>query len=235
MPNQESVYVDKAKREYGLGFYKKEDARDHLMAVVNPTAMALSSVALPIRFSRDQRWIGDQGNEPQCVGFSTAGFMRCEPEKHLHWLPPTLYKEAQQRDPWPGDDYAGTTVRAAFSFLKERGEITSYQRILNVEQLKKWLFLYGPVVFGTDWYMDMFTPNGRGFISVTGENVGGHAYLVYGYDDANKAIRIANSWGKGWGKGGRALLHYDDTQKLLDAAGEAWGGMKANLPRHKIE
>jgi hypothetical protein len=38
---------------------------------------------------------------------------------------------------------------------------------------------------------------------------GGHAMIAIGYDDARKAFRIQNSWGRSWGDGGYAWLGYD--------------------------
>ena len=39
-------------------------------------------------------------------------------------------------------------------------------------------------------------------------NMGGHAFALVGYDD--RGFWIQNSWGPGWGKGGFALMTYDD-------------------------
>lgn len=45
-----------------------------------------------------------------------------------------------------------------------------------------------------------------------GNNLGGHAMCVIGYDDnyAGGAFRIMNSWGPGWGDNGYAWIRYDD-------------------------
>jgi len=61
----------------------------------------------------------NQGTEGACVGFATSRLM-----SHLNrvrydarWL----YKEAQKVDYWPGEDYQGTAVSAAFDVLRDRG------------------------------------------------------------------------------------------------------------------
>jgi C1A family cysteine protease len=39
--------------------------------------------------------------------------------------------------------------------------------------------------------------------------VGGHAVLAVGYNDASKRFWVRNSWGKGWGKAGYFTMPYD--------------------------
>ncbi len=38
---------------------------------------------------------------------------------------------------------------------------------------------------------------------------GGHAVVIVGYDDARKAFKVRNSWGKGWGLKGYFWMDYD--------------------------
>ena len=41
------------------------------------------------------------------------------------------------------------------------------------------------------------------------ENIGGHAMLVVGYDDARQAFLVRNSWGTSWGQQGYCWIPYD--------------------------
>ena len=52
--------------------------------------------------------------------------------------------------------------------------------------------------------------------------VGGHALCVVGYDDnvGGGAFKIANSWGKNWGKSGHAFISFSDMEKLIKQNGE---------------
>ena len=54
-----------------------------------------------------------------------------------------------------------------------------------------------------------------------GSDLGGHAVVVVGYDDARQAFKVMNSWGRGWGDGGFGWISYPvfarDTQVALSA------------------
>jgi C1A family cysteine protease len=78
----------------------------------------------------------------------------------------------------------------------------------------------GPVVVGTNWYNGMFYPNKNGLIKISGQMVGGHAYLINGVDTKTKQFRIKNSWGKSWGKGGHAFISFNDMSRLIKENGE---------------
>ena len=38
--------------------------------------------------------------------------------------------------------------------------------------------------------------------------LGGHAVLAVGYDDKTERVKVLNSWGKSWGKGGYFFMPY---------------------------
>lgn len=71
-----------------------------------------------------------------------------------------------------------------------------------------------PVVFGFTVYESFMTPTvartGVVPYPAGGERVvGGHAVMIVGYDDARRAFRIRNSWGKGWGLSGHCWMPYE--------------------------
>ncbi|KAK3339732.1 hypothetical protein B0T25DRAFT_523452 [Lasiosphaeria hispida] len=82
-----------------------------------------------------------------------------------------------------------------------------------VEDQKRWLDVYGPLVATFYLYEDL-----RGWKPENGESVyqwdgaathsGNHIALVVGYDDAREAWIIKNSWGPGWGQGGFVYFGY---------------------------
>lgn len=61
----------------------------------------------------------DQGSEGACVGFASSRCMSLLNRRRYdaRWL----YREAQQVDEWPGEDYDGTSVRAAMDVLRKQG------------------------------------------------------------------------------------------------------------------
>jgi hypothetical protein len=63
----------------------------------------------------------DQLQEGACVG---AGASRMESlVERKRWDFFALYREAQKIDEWPGENYSGTSVRAAMDFLRDKGPI----------------------------------------------------------------------------------------------------------------
>lgn len=61
----------------------------------------------------------DQGTEGACVGFACSRMMTLLNRRRYdaRWL----YYEAQKVDEWPGENYSGTSVRAACDILRTRG------------------------------------------------------------------------------------------------------------------
>jgi len=54
----------------------------------------------------------------------------------------------------------------------------------------------------------------------TGPSPNGHAMIIVGYNDARKAFRVMNSWGKSWADNGFAWIDYEFfVQNLADPTG----------------
>jgi hypothetical protein len=175
------------------------------------------------RYWDDNQWWGNQGNTPQCVGYAWAHWIDdgpiIHPGPHPIIAPQTIYTEAQKIDEWPGENYDGTSVRAAAKYLKSINKISSYLWAFDINTLINTVMNIGPVVVGTDWYYNMFYPN-KGIIKATGFIVGGHAYVINGVDTKTKFFRIKNSWGQEWGDKGHAFISFGDMQKLMNKRGE---------------
>lgn len=173
----------------------------------------------------------DQGPDGACVGFGWTHELIARPAvvdvdvSFARWL----YKTAQKYDPWPGENYSGTSVLAGAKVLNKmppamaegRGLIGEYRWIFgDLDDLVKTIGYFGPVVFGTNWYNGMFTPTKDLLLKPTGGVAGGHCYLVTGVDPKTKQLRVHNSWGEDWGEGGDAFLTFDDAIRLLNEDGE---------------
>lgn len=76
---------------------------------------------LPARTVDPYAWweLYDQGSEGACVGFAASRMMSLLNRRRYdaRWL----YREAQMVDEWPGNDYSGTSVRAAMDVLRSQG------------------------------------------------------------------------------------------------------------------
>lgn len=158
----------------------------------------------------------DQGQFPHCVGFAWRQWLSSAPLMTRGGPGPNnIYFEAQKLDEWEGEDYSGTSVRAGAKFLDQQGHIANYLWAQNPDELKKWILTMGTVVVGTNWYsgMDDLTEKGEAFS--TGSILGGHAYVIVGYNRLTRRYRCINSWGEGWGQKGRFWIREDEMHKLI--------------------
>jgi hypothetical protein len=213
---------------HSLGRVYIEDKRD-LNYLIKNNQRTLQQISTPPkvltqRYWDANGWWGDQGNKPQCVGYSWAHWLEDGPIQQSG-IPPIIkpfdiYKNAQKLDEWYGENYDGTSVRGAVKYLKKIGKVKSYYWAFDVQTLSETILKLGPVVVGTNWYNGMFYPNKNGLIKISGQMVGGHAYLINGVDTKTKQFRIKNSWGKSWGNGGHAFISFNDMSRLIKENGE---------------
>jgi hypothetical protein len=180
-------------------------------------------------FTRD---VFDQGYTSQCVAFSGVGWLVAGPVRNIKDPPgfQELYRECQLIDEWPGEDpdVEGTSIRALYKVLRRWGYVSEYRWAWTLEPVVNHILMNGPMVLGTNWYSGQMETDGDGFVRATGELAGGHAYLAIGANRAKKcpdgstgAVRCVQSWGRGWGQGGRFWLSFADLAKLLAEDGEA--------------
>lgn len=192
---------------------------------------ALVPVTPPERTYRywwDGGWNGDQGATPQCVAYAWLHFLEDGPFTRAPRAPGagpvvqprTVYDSAQLVDEWEGQNYDGTSVRAGAKVLQSLGYISEYRWGWTLADLIDAVLNVGPVVVGTWWYTDMETPTPEGFVRVEGFRVGGHAYVVNGVNTRRGVARIKNSWGTGWGLGGRAWIAFEGLERLIHEDGE---------------
>lgn len=93
-------------------------------------------------------------------------------------------------------------------------EVTSYHRVIGLQQMRQCLAEGYPFVFGFSAYesfeSDAVARTGSMNLPKPGEKqVGGHAICAIGYDDATKRLLIRNSWGASWGIKGYFTMPYD--------------------------
>lgn len=170
----------------------------------------------------------DQGPDGACVGFAWAheAASRPVPVANLGYHDAfAVYKDAQKIDPWPGEDYSGTSVLAGAKVAKERGWLKEYRWAFNTNDALAAISRHGPVVLGINWYDGMFDTDENGFIAPTGRIAGGHAIIARGVSKKDETVLLHNSWGRNWGGTkwgpGTALLTWDNLDRLLHEDGEA--------------
>jgi C1A family cysteine protease len=93
-------------------------------------------------------------------------------------------------------------------------QITSYHRILTLQQMKQCLAEGYPFVFGFSVYQSFESATvartGKVELPKADETmVGGHAVCAVGYDEAARRFLVRNSWGAGWGMKGYFTMPYD--------------------------
>jgi hypothetical protein len=208
----------------GFGRHFSPDERD-----LNHLIPRRAIPSLPVRKTWSGGKVLDQGDTPQCVGYAGWGWLSGGPILNKPKFSPTdLYHEAQKRDEWPGEDYEGSSTRGLFKALTDLGFVSGFQWAFDVEPIIAHVLTVGPVCVGTDWYAGMTDPDAKGFLNTTGAIQGGHEWRIVGADREKRAtdgtvgaFRMVNSWGLGWGDGGRAYVSFATVDRLIKQNGEA--------------
>lgn len=220
-------------KPFSLGRIPIEDSRDKRYLLADTL---IEETELKMRYWNPV-WQGDQGENPYCVAFAWLQWMAAEPVIHRAapiYRPRDVYNDAQQLDEIPGNNYAGTTVRAGAKAMKKRGVVTKYWWAWDLDVTIRAVLTLGPVVVGTNWYYKMFTPNNRNFIKIGGDRLGGHAYTLIGVDVEEEFFWLQNSWGYDWGENGIAKIGFEDLRRLIeDESGEVCLASERTLEKYK--
>ena len=173
----------------------------------------------------------DQGHFGSCTGNATAQlvntdfFATCRPAGYLTEADAVkLYSLATKLDDIPNNTYPpldeGSSGLGAAKAGVKLGYFSGYTHAFGFDQFAAALQLQ-PLIVGTDWYNDMFKPSVTGLVKPTGALAGGHEYLCLGISWETQTLTFLNSWGSGWGLGGRFVMKFADFKKLLAANGDA--------------
>jgi len=92
-------------------------------------------------------------------------------------------------------------------------QITAYQRIVTLDQMRACLAEGFPFVFGFAVYENFETQamSQSGILNMPGPGermLGGHAVMAVGYNDKSKRFIVRNSWGTAWGQQGYFTMPY---------------------------
>lgn len=184
----------------------------------------------------------DQGQEGACVGASMAHELIARPcaitGLNMKFAREKIYWEAQKIDEYKGGEFPGakpqsdgTSVLAGVKVLQRLGYISEYRWAFGLSDLVLAVGYMGPAILGLNWYEGMFDTFPCGHIHVHGKLSGGHAILCKGVDVRTRSFILHNSWGKGWGRGGDALVTWEEMDRLLRENGEAVVPVLRRRPR----
>lgn len=219
-----SIYVEKRAVRAQLGRHVAHDSRS-----LNYLVPETTTVFAPVRWNLVGPVL-DQGQLGACTGFATVTCLNHDPYgpvtpgKLDDAQAISVYSAATRLDAFPGNyppTDTGSDGTSAAKAAKKLGLIAGYLHITTPAALASALTL-GPVIVGTDWYESMFTADNAGKVTVdtTSGIAGGHEYTL---DEitADGHFGFTNSWGVGFGIGGRFYIEQASFLALLAAKGDA--------------
>ena len=115
--------------------------------------------------------------------------------------------------PYVPDNFAIAPPDTAFQDALLR-KISAYARVSqDIQSIKTALASGYPIVFGFTVFSGFESEETAhtGILNMPGpteENLGGHAVLCVGYDDATQRVLVRNSWGADWGMNGYFTMPY---------------------------
>jgi hypothetical protein len=229
-----SIFADRADRRFGRHVVWDDASRDYAL----PDVIAYG-VSLP-RAVQHARVIPvlDQGDVGACTANALLGCLGTEPfasqltkrdyapvdlSKFDEALALAVYHDETVLDErvfpgvYPPDD-TGSAGLYAMKVAKRRGWVRAYRHgfafSASVAALP-----HGPIMVGTAWLQSMFDVDRHGVIDVDRSSpiVGGHEWVVDGYDLDEGVAHMVNSWGTSWGRDGTAKIRLGDLRWLLSS------------------
>lgn len=193
----------------------------------------------------------DQGAEGACTGFSATMEAAARPKPvfgdpkrqapvvaALEDQARRVYYRARQLDVWPGEDYEGSSVDGACLAGRELGWWDAWVWATGsgeamARQVMQAIATKGPVMVGSYWRRGM-RADANGFMTYTGDKLGGHAYMysrvrmparrprtaqarLFAELAPNGAVWTPNSWGGA----GQGWMRFEDLAASLADGGDA--------------
>lgn len=206
--------------KFATGFRQKPDPRDEKYPL---SALMGAEASRPVSKVWRAAQVTDQGTENSCVGHSCWKLIGSEPiVRSPNITPSRIYVRSKEEfDEWQDSDYEGTSVRGGLMVLKSEGIISNFYWAESAEQALEYVLKFGPLVIGVRWTDSMMRPDAMGVIRPVGSGGNGHAVLIYAAHWKQKTLKIRNSWGTSWGRGGDCIIRLQDFDRLLKEEGAA--------------
>lgn len=120
---------------------------------------------------------------------------------------------------WKPDD-TGSDGGSMGKVLRDAGLIKEWRWTFGITAFRQALMLKAMMV-GIGWTESMFHPDARGRLQIVGGDVGGHEFMVRGYDLPSDEYYCQNSWTSQWGLSGHFILTGKQLAERLEAGGDA--------------
>lgn len=89
-----------------------------------------------------------------------------------------------------------------------------YVSVSDSETIKRLLYSGHPIMVAIKTFQSVFNYNGGVYSANYGQNYGGHAVCIVGYNNSTGAYKIQNSWSNRWGDSGFFWVQYNYLQQL---------------------
>ena len=198
-------------------------AKDNLGRTVN-----IDGIVNPLKIDNRQlaSVTDNQGQTPHCAAYSICNWAEAilwkRTGKLINLNADQVYAKAKELDGSPNSD--GTWLEYAIKAAVQLGGFqTSGMNVkffqnegtqTTIEMLKflihKYDFLHAGFEINSGWYQ---ATEADPIIKKASTQLGGHAVLLVGYDQTG--VYIQNSWGKGWGSKGFAILPWNQVLDQL--------------------
>jgi len=175
----------------------------------------------------------DQGDVGSCTANALCGAQNADPFYPLTY-PPTrkapltesdaiaLYERetSDEGQPYPQYDPGGTGL-AVCKAARELGWLKRYAWAFTFDSALRALVMR-PAIIGCNWYDSMDQPDSNGVVAISPNASvrGGHEIVATSIDTTNQLVGFWNSWGTGWGVGGRFYMSYATVERLLAEQGD---------------
>lgn len=227
VPSVTGQYFHLLEQGPGLGRHVLHDARS-----LDYDAATLVEQVTTERTTYHRRYgpIFDQGNVGACTAMAALGLMNTEPfvgsklfttdDALAFYARETVLDDRQIPGHYPPDD-TGSTGLWSMKQLRADGLIPGYRWAFSVATVKR-LLQVSPISLGLPWFNSMFSVDHHGYLIVqpfTGL-AGGHQIEATGVDFERQAVEVTNSWGDGWGQGGKAFIRFTHLDQLLKLHGD---------------